>query len=538
MMHVTTVRNFGPRVVLKGRIAPGDREILSEEALSLVADLTRVFRPRILSLLDRRRERQARFDGGELPGFLPETREVREGSWKCEPPPPDLLDRRVEITGPPDRKMVINALNSGASVYMADFEDACSPTWANLIEGQKNLRDAVAGTITHEDPATGRLYRLGEKTAVLMARPRGLHLLERHLEVDGEPVPACLFDLALFLFHNSRALLSKGSGPYVYLPKLESHLEARLFREVFLFAERRLGLPSGTIRATVLIETLPAAFEMDEILFELKPHVTGLNFGRWDYMFSFIKTFRSRREAVLPDRSRLSMEQPFLREVARALVRTSHRRGAHAMGGMAAQIPIRNDPEASRAALEKVRADKLREAGDGHDGTWVAHPGLVPVAREVFDAAMPEANQIGRIPGGQPFDPSDLLLAPAGRPTEAGLRLGVRVGLLYLEAWLRGSGSVPIHNLMEDTATAEICRAQVWQWTRHATPLEDGRPVSDRLVRRVVSEELEKIRAEADPKDQNSGRFEEAQALFERVALGEPFEEFLTLPAYEMLEAD
>ncbi len=538
MTSIASVREFGPRIALSRPVTPELATILSGPALEFVADLVRAFRPRIEDLLERRRERQARYDAGELPDFLPETRRIREAEWACAPPPADLLDRRVEITGPPDRKMVINALNSGASVYMADFEDACSPTWTNLIEGQLAVRDAVAGTISYDDPATGRRYRLEGKPAVLMARPRGLHLRERHLEVDGRPVPASLFDAGLFLFHNARALVAKGSGPYVYLPKLESHLEARLWREVFLHAEGRLGLPAGTVRATVLIETLPAAFEMDEILFELRPHVAGLNCGRWDYIFSFIKTLRSRPEAVLPDRSQLGMDRPSLRAYTQLLVRTCHRRGVHAMGGMAAQIPIRNDPEANRAAIEKVRADKLREVGDGHDGTWVAHPGLVRVAREVFDAGMVGANQLGRRRDDVQVGAADLLRVVEGGCTEAGLRLNVRVGLLYLEAWLRGSGCVPIRNLMEDTATAEICRAQVWQWVRHGARLDGGRRASRRLVEAVVAEELEGIRTDVGPQRWASGRFEDARSLFERVALEEPFEEFLTLPAYQMLEAE
>jgi malate synthase len=422
--------------------------------------------------------------------------------------------------------MVINALNSGASVFMADFEDSTAPTWNNLIEGQINLQDAIRGTISFDDPGSGKAYRLAERTAVLMARPRGWHLVEKHIEVDGRAIPASLFDFAMYLFHNAAALLERGTGPYFYLPKLQGRLEARLWNDVFLEAQKLLGLPVGTIRATVLIETLPAAFEMDEILWELRDHALGLNCGRWDYIFSFIKVRRADPRALLPDRSQVTMDKGFLAAYCRRLVATCHRRGASAMGGMAAQIPIKSDPEASEIALSKVRADKLREVRAGHDGTWVAHPGLVPVAREIFDRHMPEPNQIdGRREDVPPSD-EEMLAVPSGTRTEAGLRSNLRVGVRYLEAWLRGIGCVPLDHLMEDAATAEIARAQVWQWRRHGAVLDDGRVVTDDLVRSLLAQETAGFRG---------GRFAEATTLFESLILSTHFEEFLTRPAYELL---
>jgi malate synthase len=484
-----------PGVLIHAAIPPGTETILAPGALRFLASLTRRFRPRVEELLRWRRARQARFDAGELPKFLPHTREIRESDWEVAPIPNDLTDRRVEITGPVDRKMVINALNSGARVFMADFEDSNSPTWENCIVGQRNLHDAVRRAIAYDDPANGKSYRLAETTAVLVARPRGWHLWEKHVRVDGAPVPAGLFDFALYFYHNARELLQRGSGPYFYLPKMQSHLEARLWNEVFLEAQRELGIPPGTVKATVLIETLPAAFEMHEILWELREHSSGLNCGRWDYIFSFIKTFRANPNFVVPDRGRVTMEQPFLRAYTQLLVQTCHRRGAHAMGGMAAQIPIKNDPAANEAALEKVRLDKLREVTDGHDGTWVAHPALVPVAMEVFDRKMPNPNQIERKRDDLRIEASELLQVPEGARTEAGLRQNVNVGILYLEAWLRGSGCVPLYNLMEDAATAEISRTQLWQWRRHAARLDDGRAVTAALLREVIAEETARIRA-------------------------------------------
>ncbi len=512
-----------------------DRDVLTPDGLTFVLDLGRRFAPRVSELLEARRSMQARYDRGDRPRFLPETREIREGAWKIAPPPADLADRRVEITGPVDRKMIINALNSGASVFMADFEDSNAPTWANVLDGQANLRDAVDGTIAYDDPGSGKSYRLGGKTAVLMVRPRGWHLVERHVQVDTRPIPAGLFDFGVFLFHNAKALLSKGSGPYFYLPKMQSHLEARLWNDVFVHAERALGLPAGVIKATVLIETLPAAFEMDEILWELRDHAAGLNCGRWDYIFSFIKVHRNDPGAVLPDRSQVTMDQGFLRAYTQLLIKTCHRRGAHAMGGMAAQIPIKGDLAANDAAIAKVVADKQREVRDGHDGTWVAHPGLVPVAVQVFDATMPGPNQLTRLREDVSVGEADLLAVPRGTRTEAGLRWNLRVGVQYLEAWLRGVGCVPLYHLMEDAATAEISRTQVWQWIRHRAALDDGRKVDAPLVHATFESEMAELRSELGAERFDGGRFKEAIALFEGLIFSSTFEEFLTIPAYDLL---
>jgi malate synthase len=510
-------------------------EVLTPAALDLVAKLHRAFDPRRRDLLARRAQLQAEFDRGWTPDFLPETKAVREGEWTVAPLPGDLLDRRVEITGPVDRKMVINALNSGAKTYMADFEDSHSPTWEGTLAGQLNLRDAVRGVIEYTSPE-GKRYALEPRVATLLVRPRAWHLHEKHLRVDGQFVSGSLFDFGLYLFHNAEALRARGTGPYFYLPKLEGHLEARLWNDVFVLAQRALGLPAGTIRATVLIETLPAAFEMDEILYELREHCAGLNCGRWDYIFSFIKKFRRRADCVLPDRALVTMTTHFLRSYSLLAIRTCHRRGASAIGGMAAQIPIKNDPQANAAALEKVRQDKEREAGDGHDGTWVAHPGLVPVALEVFNARMPAANQIDRLREDVRVGARDLLQVPRGPITEKGLRVNVNVGLRYLESWLRGSGCVPIFNLMEDAATCEISRTQVWQWIRHpAGTLEDGRKVTPELFRRVMAEELDRIRADVGPAVFDAGKYPLAREVFDRVTTSDEFVEFLTLPAYECL---
>jgi malate synthase len=516
-----------------GPHSAGDEAVLTPEALAFVAELVRAFAPRIEALLAARRERQARFDAGERPDFLPETAAVRADGWTVAPLPHDLQDRRVEITGPVDRKMIINALNSGARVFMADFEDSTTPTWDNVVQGQINLRDAVAGTIRHAAPDTAKVYEVGPDPAVLMVRPRGLHLPEEHLRLNGQPVPGCLVDFGLYFFHNVRALLAKGTGPYFYLPKLQSHREARLWNDVFLRAQEALGLPRGTIKATVLIETLPAAFEMDEILFELREHSAGLNCGRWDYIFSFIKTLRRDPTRVLPDRSQLTMDKGFLSAYVQLLIRTCHRRNAHAMGGMAAYIPVKSDAEANATALAKVRADKLREVHNGHDGTWVAHPGLVPLAREVFDQHMPGPNQIHRKREDVKITRDDLLAVPEGTRTEAGLRHGLRVGLQYLESWLRGTGCVPIYNLMEDAATAEICRTQVWQWIHHRAALDDGSPVTVERFRKLAAEELAGLRDELGAERFEHGRFDEAARLFDRLSTSDEFTEFLTLPAYE-----
>jgi malate synthase len=514
-------------------MAPGFAQILAAEALTFVATLERRFRDTRASLLARREEVQERLDAGAKPDFLPETREIRESDWRVAEIPADLRDRRVEITGPVDRKMIINALNSGANVFMADFEDSNAPTWSNVIEGQINLRDAVRRTITFESPETKKRYALVAEPATLFVRPRGWHLEEKHVLIDDRPVSASIFDFALYLFHNAEELRARGTGPYFYLPKLESHLEARLWNDVFVAAQELLGIPRGTIRATVLIETIMAAFEMDEVLWELREHSAGLNCGRWDYIFSFIKRFRNDPRCVLPDRGLVTMEKHFLRSYSRLLIRTCHRRGVHAMGGMAAQIPIKNDPAANEAALARVRADKLREAGDGHDGTWVAHPGLVDIARAEFDAIMTGANQIDRPLDDLHITARDLLEVPEGPITERGLRQNLEVGMHYLAAWLRGTGCVPIHDLMEDAATAEISRTQVWQWLHHGARLDDGRTIDLPLFRAVFAEEVAKIRAAVGDERYTSERWELAAKLFEELITADRLTEFLTIPAYE-----
>jgi malate synthase len=513
----------------------GSDRVLTAPAVAFVAELTRRFRSHIEELLDRRQAVQAKCDAGLKPDFLADTAAVRADSWRVAPPPADLQDRRVEITGPVDRKMIINALNSGAQVFMADFEDANSPTWTNVISGQVNLMDAVRRTISYANPDTGKHYALNAKTATLMVRPRGYHLLERHFLVDGRPAPGMLFDFGLFFFHNAEAMLSAGTAPYFYLPKMQSHLEARLWNEIFVHAQKALNVPRGTIKATVLIETLPAAFEMDEILYELREHSVGLNCGRWDYIFSSIKTLRNDPAFVMPDRGQVTMEAPFLRAYTQLLIKTCHRRGAHAMGGMAAQIPIKDDPDANAKAMDKVRADKLREVREGHDGTWVAHPALVAIARQVFDEGMPAPNQISRQRDDVSADAAVMVEAPIGTRTEAGLRHNIRVGIQYLEAWLGGQGAVPIYNLMEDAATAEISRTQIWQWLKHHAALDDGRTVTPRLVEQCIEEEYARVREEVGAARFDRGHFPEARALFEQVATSDDLLDFLTLPAYEIL---
>jgi malate synthase len=509
--------------------------VLTAPALAFVTELVERFGPRVQQLLAARDQRQARIDAGELPDFLPETRAVRDGDWKVAPIPADLLDRRVEITGPTDRKMIINALNSGAKVFMADCEDSLSPGWDNVVRGQANLRDAVARRIDFTSPE-GKAYRLSEKPAVLFVRPRGWHLFEKHLSLGGQPVPGAFVDFGLYLFHNHEALKSRGTGPYFYLPKLEGHREARLWAEVFDFAERRLGIAHGTIKCTVLIETILAAFEMDEILYELRDYIVGLNCGRWDYIFSFIKKFARRPDFVLPDRQQVTMTTHFLRSYSLLCIQTCHKRGAMAMGGMAAQIPIKNDPAANDAAIAKVRADKEREAGDGHDGTWVAHPGLVPVAMEVFDRLMPTPNQVTRLRDDVRIVAADLLKIPAGTITEAGLRNNVSVALQYLAAWLSGNGCVPIYNLMEDAATAEISRAQVWQWIRHpAGVLDDGRKVTASMFRDLLAAEQKRLAAELGEDAWTRGNFKRAGQLLDEITTSEEFATFLTLAAYREL---
>ena len=508
--------------------------ILTPQAIGFVAHLHRKYEQRRRDLMKARAERQARLDAGETFGFLPETRSIRESEWKVGPVPADLQDRRVEITGPVERKMVINALNSGASTFMADFEDSCTPTWDNMIRGQINLRQAVDRTISFTSPE-GKSYKLNDKTAVLIVRPRGWHLLERHVLVDGDPVAGALFDFGLFMFHNAERLVEQGTGPYFYLAKIESHLEARLWDHVFNEAETRLNLPRGTIKATVLIETLPAAFEMDEILYELRDHAAGLNCGRWDYIFSAIKKLR-RHDFVLADRAKVTMTSPFLKSYCELLVKTCHRRGAHAMGGMAAQIPIKGDTEANDAAMAKVLADKEREATQGFDGTWVAHPGLVPVAREVFDRLMPGPNQLDRKREDVCVKASQLLqLEPQGPITEAGLRTNVNVALQYIGSWLAGNGCVPINHLMEDAATAEISRSQIWQWVRSPKGwLDDGRKVTLELFREVLGEELRRVQGEPGA---SQFRYDDAAWLLDRLVSEDAFIDFLTEPAYELVAA-
>jgi malate synthase len=523
-------------VAISGQITREFAQILTPEALSFVAKLHRKFEPRRQELLAKRAERQRQFDAGALPAFLPETRQVREAAWKVAAQPQDMLDRRVEITGPTDRKMVINALNCGASTFMADFEDANCPTWHNMIDGQINIRDAVRRSISFESTgpdATQKLYRLNDKTAVLIPRPRGWHLDEKHVTVDGKTVAGGIFDFALLFFHNAKELLARGSGPYYYLPKMESHLEARLWNDIFILAQEELGIPRGSIRATALIETLVAAFEMDEMLYELREHSAGLNIGRWDYIFSCIKKLRSNTDFCLADRSQVTMTAPFMRAYALLLVKTCHARGAPAMGGMAAQIPIKNDAAANQAAIEKVRADKLREVTDGCDGTWVAHPGLVPVAKEVFDQHMPQPNQYGRQRPDVNVSARDLLDFQPEKPiTEAGVRNNISVGIQYLASWLAGNGCVPVYNLMEDAATAEISRSQIWQWIRSPKGvLDDGRKVTVELFRKLLAEELAKVKSAGV-----EGKLDEAAKLFERITSDDQYVEFLTLPAYGLID--
>jgi malate synthase len=525
----------GPKVEVNGGGIERADEVLTPLALQLLASLHRRFNHQRLQLLAARERRQEQLDAGVLPAFLSETRRLREGDWRIAPVPADLADRRVEITGPIDRKMVINALNAPVKAFMADFEDACSPTWDNILSGQVNLLDAVRRTISYADPATGKNYRLNERTATLIVRPRGWHLPEKHVRINGEVVSGALFDFALFLANNHEALARRGTGPYFYLPKLESHLEARLWNEVFVAAQDALGMPRGTIKATVLIETILAAFEMDEILYELREHSAGLNCGRWDYIFSFIKKFRNHRDFLLPDRAAVTMERHFLKSYVDLLIKTCHRRGAHAMGGMAAQIPIRHDTKANEAAMARVRADKRREARAGHDGTWIAHPGLAGIAREPFDAVMPGPNQLQVLRAEVHVSERDLLSVPEGVISEDGLRNCIRVGVQYLESWLRGNGCVPLYHLMEDAATAEICRAQLWQTLHHGARTSDGAAVSIERFDRLLMDELDRIHDEVGADRLTGGVFPTAARLFEQMTKSETFDEFLTLPAYELL---
>lgn len=520
-----------------GPLTAEDERVLSGDAVAFLAALDREFHARRRTLLEKRVARQARLDAGEDPVFLPETAHIRGApAWHVAAIPPDLQRRHIEITGPTDKKMLINALNSGADMFMADFEDANAPTWTNMLQGQRNLTEAIERTISLTTP--DKEYRLNERVATLMVRPRGWHLSEKHFFVDGHPISGSLFDFGLYFFHNARRLLARNTGPYFYLPKLESHLEARLWNDVFNFAQDYVGLGRGTIRVTVLIETILAAFEMEEILYELREHITGLNAGRWDYIFSCIKKFRA-REVLFPDRAQVTMTVPFMRAYTELLVRTCHKRGAHAMGGMAAFIPSRKDPVVNENALARVREDKLRESQDGFDGTWIAHPDLVPTVREVFDAALGDKpNQKERMREDVHVRAEQLVAfrVPGGTITEAGLRNNISVGLQYTEAWLRGNGAVAINNLMEDAATAEISRAQVWQWLHHGGVLDDGRPIDPALYRVLLDQEVEKIKRAWGPANIGRARLAEAGLLFDKMVTAEQLSDFLTLPAYEYLD--
>jgi malate synthase len=519
-------------IIASGPDVAGMREVLTPDVLRLIGDIEARFGKRRRDLMAARAVVQTRLDAGDLPCFLEDTADIRAGNWKVRPAPGALLDRRVEITGPVDRKMVINALNSGANAFMADFEDSSTPTWDNMIRGQINLRDAADGSIEFTNKKTGKHYALNDTTAVLLVRPRGLHMQEAHVTVDGAPVSASFFDFAVFMASSAKTLLEKGVGPYFYLPKLEHHLEARLWNDVIVYVEDALGLGRGTVRATILIETITAAFQMDEILFELKDHIVGLNCGRWDYIFNFIKRFARRADFLLPDRGAIGMDQHFLSSYSQLLIQTCHKRGAHAMGGMAAQIPIKGDAAANNTALAKVTADKKREAGNGHDGTWVAHPALIPTAKAIFDAAMPEANQLGTMRADVSVTAADLLRVPKGAITEAGLRGNINVALLYLAAWLDGSGCVPIHNLMEDAATAEISRTQLWQWRTHGALLDDGRAIDASLIEKILAEEVALLEGTAFVGTEKLG---DAAALFTQLVMDDTLEEFLTTPAYNLI---
>lgn len=531
-MTTNPVNTTPAGVEIKGAMLPAYASVLTPAALEFVADLSRRFGDRITELLTARTVRQVELDGGKLPDFLPQTREIRESQWRVTSIPADLQDRRVEITGPTERKMIINALNSGAKVFMADCEDSLTPTWDNVVQGQINLRDAVTREIEFSNP-DGKQYRLNPQIATLIVRPRGWHLYEKHILIDGKQAPGAFVDFGLYLFHNHAALKARATGPYFYLPKLESHVEARLWADVFRYSEQKLGIAPQSIKVTVLIETILAAYEMEEILFELKDYIVGLNCGRWDYIFSFIKKFSRRPDFVLPDRQQVTMTTHFLRSYSKLVIKTCHKRGAFAMGGMAPQIPIKNDPKANDEALAKVRADKEREAGDGHDGTWVAHPGLVPVAMEVFNRLMPTPNQLHKLLPDVQVSAADLVQIPHGTITEGGLRNNVSVSIQYVAAWLGGLGCVPINNLMEDAATAEISRAQIWQWIRHSGgKLDDGRKVTAELFRAITREELDKLKAQIGDKLYASGHYERAAVLIDKVTTAPDFATFITLPAY------
>ena len=532
---MTSPTQYAQGIEIQAEVTPEFAEILTPEAMSFVATLARAFEARREQLLAKREQRQAELDAGKKPDFLAETAHIRQGTWTVAPIPADLQDRRVEITGPVERKMVINALNSGAKMFMADFEDSHAPTWDATIQGQINLRDAIEGSITFSSPE-GKTYKLNDKIATLLVRPRGWHLNEKHVLIDGKPISGGIFDFGLYFFHNTKRLLANGSGPYFYLPKLEGHVEARLWNDIFVLAQQELGIPNGTIRATVLIETILATFEMDEILYELRDHSAGLNCGRWDYIFSAIKKFHHDPNYILPDRSQVTMTVPFMRSYSLLLIQTCHKRNIHAMGGMAAQIPIKNDEKANEEALARVRADKHREATDGHDGTWVAHPGLVAIAMEEFDAVMKGPNQIDRKREDVHVTAADLIAMPSGTITEAGVRNNISVSLQYMESWLRGNGCVPIFNLMEDAATTEIARSQIWQWLHSSKAvLDDGRTIDTNLFHQLMTEELDKIKTAIGAQQYASRRFQTAAELIDKIITDDQFVEFLTLPAYQYL---
>ncbi len=520
---------------IKGQIKPGYEHVLTKDALQFVADIARKFDHTRQELLKTRETRQAKWDAGALPDFLPGTKEIRDGDWKIAGVPDDLQKRWVELTGPTERKMVINALNSGADVFMTDFEDALSPTWANIVEGHIALLDYWSGDLVFTDPKSGKNYEVGPNPAMLLVRPRGWHLDEDHILLNGKPIAGSFVDFGLYFYHCAKKILDRGTGPYFYLPKLESHQEAKLWNDVFVHAQNALGLPIGTVKATVLVETLPAAFEMDEILYVMRDHIVGLNVGRWDYIFSYIKVLRNKPEYTLPDRQQVVMGQAFLGAYARLLVQTCHKRGAFAMGGMAAQIPNRREPETNALAMAAVKKDKEREVNEGCDGSWVAHPDLVPVAREVFERLMQGDNQMDTIPGGSVVTRDDLLEIHQGTRTEEGLRTNIRVGIQYIEAWLRGNGAVPLYNLMEDAATAEISRTQLWQWQKHGAALEDGRKVTTEMVDELLIDEMAKLRDVLGAELYDSGRFPEAIEIFKSLSESDELAPFLTLPAYKLL---
>jgi malate synthase len=523
-------------VKVHGEVTEAFGQILTPEALAFIEALHKKFNSQRVTLLKAREERQQDFDNGIKPDFLAETKNIRESQWQVAPTPTDILDRRVEITGPVERKMIINALNSGAKVFMADFEDSNSPNWHNTIQGQINLKDAVNKTISYTHPKTGKEYNLNDKTAVLFVRARGWHLEEKHLTVDGEKMSGGLVDFGLYFFHNVHSLLANGSGPYFYLPKIESHKEARLWNEVFVFAQDYLNIPQGTIKATVLIETILASFELEEILYELKEHSAGLNCGRWDYIFSYIKKFRNVKGFTMPDRSQITMNVPFMNAYALAVIKACHKRGVHAMGGMAAQIPIKSDPEANEAALEKVMADKEREVRMGHDGTWVAHPGLVKVAEDAFNRNMMTKNQIHIKRNDITISAEELIAVPQGSITEQGVRTNINVGILYIESWLQGNGAAALYNLMEDAATAEISRTQLWQWIKNAATLDDDRTITESLYQELKNEEIEKLKKYVGDEYYKNGKFKKAIELFDQLVLADEFEEFLTLNAYQLID--